>query len=123
MRAERLVRVNGVRIRSSVPGWFDYNKVNEHHLVFLQGDTRQAGDLSDGVIARGQIAEILVLRKTFELVAIGGPAQKDLDPLFGTLDPDSVDGLDGVRDTPNQPLDDEPQRVKDNLRALQSIRR
>jgi hypothetical protein len=26
--------------------------------------------------------------------------------------------LDGVRDTPNQPLEDEPQRVKDDLHAL-----
>ena len=63
------------------------------------------------------------LRKTFELVAIGGSAQKDLDPLFAALEPDSNDGLDGVRDTPNQPPDDEPQRVQDDLRSLLSIRR
>jgi hypothetical protein len=59
------------------PGWFDYNGPDEHQLVLLQGDTRQAGDSSDGVIARRQIAEVLVsslgsdhaLRKTFELIA------------------------------------------------------
>jgi hypothetical protein len=42
------------------PGWFDYNAPTEHRLVLLQGDKRHAGDPSDGVIARRQIAEILV---------------------------------------------------------------
>ena len=60
---------NGVPNGSSVPrapytivrpGWFDYNGPDEHRLVLLQGDTRQAGDSSDGVIARRQIAEVLV---------------------------------------------------------------
>ena len=47
-----------------------------------------------------------------------GPAQKDLDALFAALDPDSKDALDGVRDMPNQPLEEEPQRVKDDLHAF-----
>jgi len=125
-RAERLVRSSGLPYTIVRPGWFDYNKAEEHHLVFLQGDTRQAGNSSDGVIARSQIAEVLVhsltseqaLRKTFELVATKGPAQTDLDTLFAALDADSPTGLDGVRDTPNQPLEDEPQRVKDDLRTF-----
>jgi uncharacterized protein YbjT (DUF2867 family) len=118
-RAERLVRTSG-----------DYNKADEHKLVFLQGDTRQAGNSSDGVIARRQIAEVLVksltsdqaLRKTFELVATKGSAQEDLDALFAALDADPEIGFDGVRDTPNQPLEDEPQRVKDDLHALSANR-
>jgi uncharacterized protein YbjT (DUF2867 family) len=130
-RAERLVRVSGCPYTIVRPGWFDYNKSDEHKLVFLQGDTRQAGNSSDGVIARRQIAKVLVgslksneaLRKTFELVATKGPAQEDLDALFAALDPDSKDGLDGVRDMPNQPLEDEPQRVKDDLYALSANRR
>jgi hypothetical protein len=81
------------------PGWFDYNGPDEHRLVLLQGDTRQAGNSSDGVIARSQIAEALVrslvsdqaLSKTFELVAAKGPAQKDLDALFGALAADPED--------------------------------
>jgi hypothetical protein len=52
-----------------------------------------------------------------------GPAQKDLDALFGALDADSQDGFDGVRDTPNQPLENEPQRVTDDLHALSAIQR
>ena len=122
-RAERLVRSSGLSYTIVRPGWFDYNKADEHHLVLLQGDARHAGNSSDGVIARSQIAEVLVhsltsdqaLRKTFELVATKGPAQKNLDELFGALDADPENGIDGVRDTPNQPLDDEPQRVKDDL--------
>jgi uncharacterized protein YbjT (DUF2867 family) len=130
-RAERLVRASGCPYTIVRPGWFDYNKADEHKLLFLQGDTRQAGNSSDGVIARRQIAEVLVssltsdqaLRKTFELVATKGPAQEDLDALFAALDPDLNESLDGVRDMPNQPMEDEPQRVKDDLHALSANRR
>src|SRR5271157_3868526 len=59
-RAERLVRASRLPYTIVRPGWFDYNRADEHKLVFLQGDTRQAGDSSDGVIARSQIAEVLV---------------------------------------------------------------
>ena len=49
---------------------------------------RQAGDSSDGVIARRQVAEVLVRsltsaqaeRKTFELVATTGAEQQDFEP-------------------------------------------
>lgn len=125
-RAERLVRASGLPYTIVRPGWFDYNKPDEHRLVFLQGDTRQAGNSSDGVIARRQIAEVLVSsllsndgsRKTFELVAAKGPAQDDLDPLFAALDADSQGALDGVRDRANQPLEEEPKRVRDDLGAV-----
>ncbi|MGO9088957.1 MAG: hypothetical protein ACLP6G_18095 [Terriglobales bacterium] len=58
------------------------------------------------------------MRKTFELVATKGPAQKNLDDLFAALDPDLENGFDGVRDTPNQSLEDEPRRVRDDLHTL-----
>ncbi len=129
-RAERLVRASGCPYTIVRPGWFDYNKADEHKLVFLQGDTRKAGNSSDGVIARRQIAEVLVssltsdqaLRKTFELVATKGPAQADLDALFACLDADPEAAFDGINDIPNQPLDDEPQRVKDDLQAMSAQR-
>ncbi|MDP9050738.1 MAG: SDR family oxidoreductase [Acidobacteriota bacterium] len=130
-RSERLVRASGLPYTIVRPGWFDYNKSNEHQLVFLQGDTRTAGNSSDGVIARSQLAQVLVssltsaqaLRKTFELIAIKGSAQEDLDELFAALVADPEDTLDGVRDTPNQPFEEEPQRVKDDLRKLLDTRR
>jgi len=108
-RSERLVRASGLPYTIVRPGWFDYDGPNEHRLVLLQGDTRQAGDSSDGVIARFQIADVLVgslnsaraLRKTFELVATNGPAQRDLDTVFGPLDTDPKGSLDGVRDMAN----------------------
>jgi len=129
-RSERLVRASGLPYTIVRPGWFDYNKPDEHRLVVLQGDTRQAGDPSDGVIARRQIAEVLAhsltsdqaLRKTFELVATAGPAQKDFNALFAALDADPQDALDGVRDMKNQPLEEEPKRVRDDLDTLLATR-
>ncbi len=125
-RSERLVRTSGLPYTIVRPGWFDYNGPDQHRLVLLQGDTRQAGDSSDGVIARRQIAEVLVgslrsdqaLRKTFELVATTGPAQKDLDVVFAPLDADPQGSLDGVRDMANMPLQDEPEQVRAALDAM-----
>ena len=125
-RAERLVRASGMPYTIVRPGWFDYNGPNEHTLVFLQGDKRHTGTPKDGVIDRRQIAEVLVqslssvgaARKTLELVAVKGPAQRDLEPLFAALDGDAEDSLDAASDIANQPLDDEPQRVRDDLQAV-----
>jgi len=125
-RSERLVRASGRPYTIVRPGWFDYNGPDEQRLVFLQGDRRQAGDASDGVIARRQIAQVLVGslgsqaadHKTFELVAEHGPAPEDLDPLFAALDQDPPKALDGVHDTSNMPMDDEPQRVRQDLRLF-----
>jgi uncharacterized protein YbjT (DUF2867 family) len=130
-RSERLVRASGLPYTIVRPGWFDYNKPNEHRLVLRQGDERHAGDPSDGVIARRQIAEILVRsltspqaeRKTFELVATAGAAQQDLEPLFAALDADPPGSLDAVHDTANMPLEEEPQRVRDDLDTVVQGRR
>ena len=127
-RSERLLRASGLPYTIVRPGWFDRNAPDQNGLVFLQGDTRHAGDPSDGVIARRQIARVLVaslsadqaLRKTFELVAETGPATDDLDALFATLVPDSQGDLDGVRDMANMPPEDEPQRVREDLKALRA---
>ena len=125
-RGERLVRASGLPYTIVRPGWFDYNKSDEHRLVLLQGDRRQAGDSTDGVIARRQIAEVLVasltsdgaLRKSFELVAIQGPAQHDLDAEFARLDADPSGAIDAVHDLPNMPLQEEPPRVRHDFEAV-----
>ena len=125
-RGERLVRASGLPYTIVRPGWFDYNKADEHRLVLLQGDRRHAGDSSDGVIARRQLAEVLVasltsdgaLRKSFELVATQGPAPPDLEAEFARLDADPPDALDAVHDLTNMPLQDEPQRVRRDLEAV-----
>jgi uncharacterized protein YbjT (DUF2867 family) len=124
-RGERLVRVSGLPYTIVRPGWFDYNKPDEHQLLLLQGDRRHAGDPSDGVIARRQLAEVLVTsltcdearRKTFELVAVKGPVQHDLRPLFALLEADATGALDGVRDLENMPLSEEPHRVRRDVEA------
>jgi hypothetical protein len=41
-----------------------------------------------------------------------GRATEDFDALFARLDVDPEGSLDGVRDRPNMPLADEPQRVR-----------
>jgi uncharacterized protein YbjT (DUF2867 family) len=125
-RAERVVRASGRPYTIVRPGWFDYNAADEQRIVMLQGDTRQAGDSSDGAIARTQIARVLVDslttdaadNKTFELVAERGDAQPDLGPIFDDLDRDDPAALDAIRDADNQPLKDEPQRVRDDLAAI-----
>ena len=130
-RSERLLRASGLPYTIVRPGWFDYKGPDEHRLVLLQGDRRQAGDPSDGAVARRQIAEVLVhslssdqaARKTFELISAKGPAPKDLDTLFAPLTPDPPDSLDAVRDMANMPLEDEPQRVRADLDGVRAQRK
>lgn len=127
-RSERLLRTSGLPYTIVRPGWFDYNTADQHRLVLLQGDTRQAGDPSDGVVARTQIAQALVhsltlasaTRKTFELVAEHGSAQEDFNSLFTSLAADTTGDVDGVRDADNMPLSQEPERVREDLCRLAS---
>jgi uncharacterized protein YbjT (DUF2867 family) len=122
-RSERLVRASGRPYTIVRPGWFDYNVPDQQKLVALQGDTRHAGNSSDGVVARRQIAEVLVhslgtdtaRRKTLELVAETGPVTTDFEAFFGSLDPDNNSSLDGVHDTANMAQADEPERVRADL--------
>ena len=124
-RAERLVRASGLPYTIVRPGWFDFIGPNEQRLVLMQGDTCQAGGPSDGVIARRQVAEVLVrsltsrqaVGKTFELVASYGTALGDMDASFQSLKADVPGALDGVRDAPNMQFAREPKRVRDDLEA------
>ena len=47
-----------------------------------------------------------------------GTAPEDFDALFAPLDADPQGALNGVRDMANQPLEDEPRRVRDDLDAV-----
>jgi len=71
-RSERLVRATGRPYTIVRPGWFDYNGPDQHRLLLLQGDTRQAGTPSDGAIARSQLAQVLVSSLGSE-TAVGRP--------------------------------------------------
>lgn len=124
-RSERLVRASGNAYTIVRPGWFDYNNADQHRLVLLQGDTRQSGTPADGVIARRQIAEVLVAsltleqarNKTIELVAEVGPEPEDLAPLFAAVKADDARTPDGVGDASNMPLEQEPESVLTDLQA------
>jgi uncharacterized protein YbjT (DUF2867 family) len=125
-RGERLVRASGLPYTIVRPGWFDCNDAGQLRLEMLQGDRRWAGNPSDGVISRAQIAEVLVAsltstaaeRKTFELVAEHGPASTDLEALFANLKADNKrEAFDAVLDRANMPLTDEPEQVMADLEA------
>jgi uncharacterized protein YbjT (DUF2867 family) len=127
-RAERLVRASGLPYTIVRPGWFDYNRPDQLRLALLQGDTRQTGTPKDGVVARRQIAQVLVrslssgyaLRKTFELVAETGAEEQDFDRLFASAEADEHAVLDAVRDNPNMPQCREPPRVISDLERLRA---
>jgi len=127
-RGERLVRSSGNAYTIVRPGWFDYNEDDELEVALLQGDTRRAGSPADGVIARHQIARVLVDslassaadHLTVELVAERGPAQDDLDPVFAALDKDPDTSIDGVRDEANMDATAEPARVLADLNAVRN---
>ncbi|MDF3626015.1 SDR family oxidoreductase [Brytella acorum] len=130
-RSERLVRASSLPYTIVRPGWFDYNKSDEHRLVLLQGDRKYSGTPDDGVIARRQIAEVLVhaltsvsaAGKTFELIAERGKSQNDWDALFAPLKKDGSGALDGIADEDNMPHADEPNRVKTDLEAERAPRK
>lgn len=125
-RAERLVRASGHPYTIVRPGWFDYNKPNEQHIVMLQGDRRHSGTPIDGVISRKQIARVLVSaltddeakNKTLELIAEKGKEQQNLTPLFSALEQDRADKNDGIHDLNNMPMDSEPECVVRDLNAM-----
>ncbi|ORM72187.1 epimerase [Pantoea rwandensis] len=125
-RGERLVRASGLPYTIVRPGWFDYNSSNEHQLVMRQGDTHWSGSPADGVISRNQLAQVLVdaitapsaNKKTFELVAVKGTTQSDLDPLYAALTTDESGSDNGPGDQDTLPAGNEPQRVKEDLNAL-----
>jgi uncharacterized protein YbjT (DUF2867 family) len=125
-RGERLVRASGRPYTIVRPGWFDYNAPGQLALTMLQGDTRDAGSPSDGVIARRQIAQVLVSaltspeadHKTLELVAEQGPAPAAIGALFAGLTADVPGSLDAALDSANMPLDAEPAAVRQDLEAV-----
>ena len=106
-RGERLVRASGNSYTIVRPGWFDVNDEDQLQITLLQDETPHAGSPADGVIARHQIARVLVDslasdaadHLTFELVAEHGPAQDDLETAFARLDKDPLGSVDGIRET------------------------
>ena len=60
LRGERLVRASGNAHTIVRPGWFDVNDDDQRKIVMLQGHTRRSGTPRDGVIARDEIARVLI---------------------------------------------------------------
>ncbi|MBB3221644.1 SDR family oxidoreductase [Pseudoduganella umbonata] len=125
-RGERLVRASGMPYTIVRPGWFDANRPGQHRIVMLQGDRNQSGTPRDGVIARQQLARVLLWSvrsdaargKTFELTSDDGPEQDDLDVVAEKLDRDIQGALDAVHDAPNMALSAEPDSVRNDLQHV-----
>lgn len=101
---QRLTQSNPYKVVR--PGSFDYNQPDLRRIVMLQGDRRQSGSPADGVIARDQIARVLIDsrkidaadHKTLELIADHGREPDDLTPVFTALAPDSDGSPDAAKD-------------------------
>jgi uncharacterized protein YbjT (DUF2867 family) len=121
-RGERLLRASGLPYTIVRPGWFDAGTGTEQHV-----DLRQ-GDLVDyGPVRRKHVAETLVqaLRtpaatgRTVEVFSTEGPAVTDWETAFAGTDADQPGSLDGAHDRPAPPADNEPERVRTDLRRFQ----
>ncbi len=125
-RGERLVRASGNEYTIVRPGWFDYNDADQRQILMRQGDTKQSGGPADGVIARDEIARVLIdslsneaaNHKTLELEATQGKEQEDLTADFAALQADETGSLDGVLDTHTVPVSQEPQLFRDDLARI-----
>lgn len=127
-RGERLVRASGLPYTIVRPGWFDMNASDQHRLVMLQGDRRRSSTPRDGVVARIQLADVLLwslrsnaaLRKTFELISGNGPEQDDFDAVAAPLDADPEGSIDAMHDEANMLLDREPESARADLERIRS---
>jgi len=128
LRSERHVRASGNPYTIVRPGWFDYNQPGQRTIVMLQGDRRQTGTPADGVIARDQIARVLIdslhidaaNHKTLELIAAHGPEQDDLATVFAALTPDSSASLDAAEDIVDLPTEREPEMFRHDLDSIRA---
>ncbi|MDO4248654.1 MAG: hypothetical protein Q4C79_06805 [Neisseria sp.] len=99
---------------------------DQQKLLLRQGDTKRTGSPQDGVIARSQLAEVLVNSlhtpeawgKTVELEAERGAKTTDFAALFAPMKADK--GLNGAADRDNLPLAQEPDSVKRDWEAVKA---
>ena len=104
------------------PGWFDYQGPDGRRIDLRQGDlvTGRPG------VDRRHIAQVLLegvlnpsgTRRTVEVFSAAGAPVTDYEALFAATRADEPGALDGVLDTNNVPLADEPARVRDDIACL-----
>lgn len=126
-RGERLLRCSGLPYTIVRPAWFDCVRPNEQQLYLTQKPQSYQFSASDGGVARHQLAEVLVNAlstpeakgKTFSLFARVGERTRDFQALFATAVPDKANkNWDGVYDSDNLPLSQEPSQIEKALQTL-----
>ena len=121
-RAERLLRVSGRPYTIVRPGWFDYQGPRDQRIDLRQGDlvTGRPG------VDRHHIAQILLegatvpsgAGRTVEVFSAAGDPVTDFEALFAATRADEPGALDGVLDTGNVPLGEEPAFVQADVARL-----
>ncbi|RJF43234.1 NAD-dependent epimerase/dehydratase family protein [Actinomyces sp. 2119] len=118
-RAERLLRASGLSYTIVRPGWFDYQGSGDRRIDLRQGDlvTGQPG------VDRHHIAQVLLegalnpsgSRRTVEVFSASGSPVTDFEALLAATRADEPGSLDGVLDTNNVALTEEPARVQEDV--------
>ncbi|GAA4552929.1 SDR family oxidoreductase [Amycolatopsis samaneae] len=120
-RSERVVRLSGLPYTVVRPGWLDGGDAGRH-VTLEQGDAGEGG--IDRAVLGALLAETVrneaSLGKTFEVYSGPGSPTGDWTALFGQAARDSASAADGVKDTDNMPLADEPVDVRADLSALRT---
>lgn len=118
-RAERVLRASGRSYTIVRPGWFDLQRAGERRIALRQGDltTGQVG------VDRRHVAQVLLdgasapsgAGRTVEVFSVVGEPVTDLEPLVARTQADVPGALDGVLDTTVVPLEEEPERVQEDV--------
>lgn len=118
-RSEHLVRSSGLPYAIVRPGWLD-NQVGGRNVEVRQGDQHEGG-ISRATLGRVLVAAVAsddITGATVEVFEGPGEPTSDWTSLFDGVEHDTPGRADGSHDPANLPLDQEPQRVRDDLARL-----
>jgi uncharacterized protein YbjT (DUF2867 family) len=121
-RGERLLRASGLPYTVIRPGWFDAGTGTETHVDLRQGDTTDYGPVRREHIAQTlahAVEEPSADGRTVEVFSTDGPAIVDWNAAFARTERDHATSLDGALDRPGPAVDQEPARVRTDLRRFE----
>jgi NAD(P)-dependent dehydrogenase (short-subunit alcohol dehydrogenase family) len=95
----------------------------EQHVDLRQGDLTEHGRVRRSTSPRlspRQSAHRQAVGRTLEVFSADGPTVTGWDTAFGATDADQSGALDGARDRPGPGLEQEPERVRGDLRRYRA---